>query len=134
MTEVVDRNLFSLNFLRQGFLPKFIPVAANFGRTHVGQLGQQMRKGGKLQRMGQNFHKLYGQFRDDIFAKKVSVVFVDRTGKPLGSGLDIKKLRAESFSNRYGLRAWKLAASLVIYLAGRIPEKISSLFKEKNNL
>ena len=80
---IIDWIEFSYNFNTFGYLSYFLPVVANFGRTHVGQMGQVWKKKGLLRKNRWNYWRIRLTYRLKLFLGLKNVVFVEGAGKRL---------------------------------------------------
>lgn len=131
--KMVDWNEFNYNFIRHGYLAGFLPVVANFGRTHQNQLGIKLQQGGLLKTMHKNCRLARTEYRNLVLSGKVQVVFRDSRGKILNIKFDRKRF-LRSFlwyriSREYFLEKLKFGA----YILKRLPVKIArSIFNSEN--
>ena len=76
---------FTYNFFSSGHLAYFLPVAANFGRVHDRQIGEQWHKNGTLSRMRKLYNNQVRHLRCQILSGQKKVDFVDPNGQVIGS-------------------------------------------------
>ncbi len=88
---IVDWNEFTYNFNSKGYLSLFLPIVANFGRTHEGQMGQSELREGKLQVKTENYNKLVAEYRKKVLFGKINPKFISGAGSIVQTQLSAKQ-------------------------------------------
>ena len=80
---ILDWLEFSYRFNRLGFIAKFVPILASYGRVHDNQLGEQLGSGGRLKRQYKNYWAKIRKYRNDLMSGKIEHNFIDHQGNIL---------------------------------------------------
>lgn len=82
---------FSFEFQAQGYLPYFLPIIANYGRIHDGQLGQREYFSGVGNKKLNLVLARARALRKDLLTGKVKHVYRDGDGNPLPYMFSVKR-------------------------------------------
>lgn len=84
---------FNYNFNAKGYLPFNIPVVADYGREHEGQLSQEWSRQGLYARGMKEYYKKINSYKEDILAGKVVHLFRDGSGKIIKEKFSPKQIK-----------------------------------------
>jgi len=118
------QELFDLNynFNAWGYLPFNIPVVAEFGREHPGQIGRSWTENGWIPKAIKRYNNQIRDYRNDLLNGKKKHIFRDSNGKILIQKANLKNV---SMFNIYFLRL-KIFLPLLMQ---RLPTKIKRRFR-----
>lgn len=87
----LDWLTFNYNFNSKGYLSHYIPIIANYGRTHGDQLSFALNKEGLMQKMWSNYTNKVKKFKYKIIFGLHKPVFIDSEGNKIS----VKYFRSE---------------------------------------
>lgn len=90
---------FAYNFETMGFLPYHLPVVANYGRAHGGQLSQKDQEAGVEQKLQKNYLEKIAHYRQNLIFGKITHIFRGGDEKTLPVKFSINKLANEYFQD-----------------------------------
>jgi glycosyltransferase involved in cell wall biosynthesis len=115
---------FVYNFNTLGYLPIFIQVVANFGRTHKDAVGQVYRSRDLL--LGKRYRKEIEKFRRQLFRGEVTHYFRNGSSEIIG---EITKNQMCAYKKRFYKIKIKQFMNYTIYQAVRFVLRKCHLFK-----
>ena len=114
---------FNYNFNVNGYLPFNIPVVADYGREHEGQLSKEWSKQGLYAQAMREYVEEIKDYKEKILSGKKIHIFRDGSGKLIKDKFSSKQIR------KYYAYVWKsnIILNLIIH---RGPSKVKQVVKK----
>jgi glycosyltransferase involved in cell wall biosynthesis len=113
--------ILNYNFNVNGYLPYNIPVVAEFGREHEGQIGQDWTEKGWLPKAIKEYNEKIAKYKNDLLNGKKIHVYRDGSGKSLKFKPNMNSIND---FNSYFLRARILFYLILQRGPGKIKKRI----------
>lgn len=121
---ILDWLEFSYRFNCLGFIAKYVPIVASYGRVHDNQLGEQLGSGGRLKRQYKNYWAKIRKYRNNLILGKTKHHFIDSNGHKVANRIFDKK----DFIKDYVL--YLMTDGLKKYKKYFLPQKYFLYFKK----